>query len=286
MRLCVQAISRKNLTPDKPNEDAYTYDAERGIFCLADGITRSRDAAGSYPQPSSATIAAGILANEALRFLQACHLAGQPSATIAQRLRDAFAAANIAIARYTATQPQPNFIDHDYPGTVGTLLVVQDSQAIWAHLGDTVLLQLCTDGTNRILTRDQVQVVDRWLFAEGVRWPPDERLVRVRRDIRNNPAAQAGFGALTGEAAALAFVETGTTKIAPGDELALLTDGFDSVWIESGKNLREQNMVPERLAALLRNGALEELVSETAAADVALGSRSDDKTAILVTYLE
>lgn len=286
MRLRVQAISRKNLTPDKPNEDAYAYDAERGIFCLADGITRSRDSAGRYPQPSSATIAAGILANEALRFLQEHDLTGQPPAAIEQLLRNAFAAANTAIARYTATQPQPNFIDQDYPGTVGTLLVVQGSQAVWAHLGDTVLLDLRADGTNRVLTRDQVQVVDRWLFAEGVKWPPDERLVRVRRDVRNNPASQAGFGALTGETSALDFIETGSTEITPGDQLALLTDGFDSVWIESGKNLREQNRVPAKLAALLRNGALEELVGEATAADAALGSRSDDKTVILVEYLE
>ena len=272
--ISVAACSRRNRTPDKPCEDAYAVrlDAQGAVLVVADGVTRSRSAAGAYPQPSGAAIAAELVAR-----------------TLADALTDgtdpvaAFALANQAVDdanRRNGVWDRLDYKEHDLWGAVATAVVVADGLARWVHIGDTVLLHLPAADGAYVRTPDQVS--DSIEHLESL--PPETltavggRELYARRHLRNQPTTAHSYGVLTGEAAAAAYVVSGQFAVASGDLLMLGTDGLGS--------LRGTDAAAgwHNLAPWLRGGpsnaALARLLDAVEEADERQGIRSDDKTVI------
>jgi len=274
--ITVTACSRRNGTPDKPNEDAYAVrlDAQRTILVVADGVTRSRSATGVYPQPSGAALAAQLVTRTLATALATAEGAD---------LRRAFGRANRVVDRANrraGVWDRLDYAEHDLWCAVATAVAVNDGIARWAHIGDSVLLHLPATGGLYVRTPDQVadamQHLDSLAPAELAALGGRERY--ARQCLRNRPGTSHSYGALTGEANAEQYVLTGDFPIASGDLIVLCSDGLAGLRSVPG---------PEGWRALepwLRsppsNTATAQLFDAVEATDDRLGIRSDDKTVI------
>lgn len=268
------ALSRRNRSVDKPNEDAYAlrWPDDGAVLVVADGVTRSRLPDGSYPLPSGAAIAARLVAEALADALSA------PGGRL--DMAAAFAAANRAVDlanRRNGVWSRLDFGVHDLWGAVATAVVVQDGTALWGHVGDGVLLHLPKAGGIVVPTPDQV--VAAMHFVEQL--PQDDVAAAggphcyARRLLRNHPEAAVSYGVLTGEGAAEQYVVTGKFAVLPGDTLVLCTDGLGSLRADAWEGLKSG------LRGTLDGAALERLLDGVEAADECLGVRSDDKTVIV-----
>ncbi|HEY8742697.1 MAG TPA: protein phosphatase 2C domain-containing protein [Chloroflexota bacterium] len=273
--ISVAACSRRNRTPDKPCEDAYAVRlaANDAVLVVVDGVTRSRSAAGIYPQPSGATLAADLVASTLVNALAG---GADPGAafTLASQAVDA---AN----RRNGVWDRLDYVEHDLWGAVATAVVVSNGVARWAHIGDTVLLHLPAAGGVSVRTPDQVS--DAMLYLERM---TANQLAAVggrefyaRRTLRNQPASAHSYGVLTGEAAAESYVVTGTFAVAGGDLLMLGTDGLGSLR-GSDADAGWHSLEPW-LRGEPSNAALTRLLDAVEEVDERQGIRSDDKTLIL-----
>lgn len=279
-RVHVLALSRRNRSLDKPNEDAFALrlpqDGETAVFAIADGVTRSRFPDGSYPLPSGAATAARLVAETLADTL------GAPGGR--QDVAAAFATANRAVDlanRRNGVWDRLDFGVHDLWGAVATAVVVRGSVAQWGHIGDSTLLHLPRAGGILVRTPDQVVAATR--SVEQL--PPAEvaaaggRERYARRLLRNHPEVPNSYGVLTGEAAAEDYVVTGEFAVLPGDKLVLCTDGLGS--LHSADAAAGWDALGSWLQGPLDGRTLERLLRSVEATDERLDVRSDDKTVIV-----
>ncbi len=216
-------MSQRNTSDDKPNEDVFAIrsDNERTILVLADGVTRSRRADGTYPIPSGGLLAARVVAQTLVAALvNAEHL---------QAMYRAFHLANDAVAQLNTSHNvwgNLDYEEHDLYGAVATAAVIHDNRLLWAHIGDTVLLKgrdshLCQ------LTRDHVQEAMEFLQQlTPAELAGKSREYYSRARLRNHPELPVSYGVLTGEKAALDYVEAGEDGVMVGDVYLLCSDAM------------------------------------------------------------
>lgn len=282
MTVQVVADSRRNRSPDKPNEDAYAVrlDMEGAVLVVADGVTRSRAPDGSYPDPSGAAAAARLVAQTLVSALVG---PAQPN------LRHAFTAANRAVAeanRNAGVWERLDYHVHDLWCAVATAAVIRGAMVYWGHIGDTALLHLAGTGETLVPTPDQVagaaQLLQRTplpeIAAAGGREP------YARRRLRNRPEVPGSYGALTGEPMAARYVVTGAFHVASGDRLALCTDGLGS--LRQDTNEYGWAALARWLRGPLHENTLSRLMDAVETADEQTAARSDDKTVVLAEINE
>jgi serine/threonine protein phosphatase PrpC len=273
LQVVADSISRRNQSVDKPNEDAYFVDVAARAFSVVDGVTRSRDQSGRYPDPSPAKKAADLVVATASKVLNVV-----PRNCPESLLRFAFRSANEAIRGYAADLPKNDYLFNDYPGAVTTMLLIDGDFATYAHIGDCILLHIDEDGRVTRLTEEQTAKAQDWVLSSSVPLSDLERYRKLRMRCRNIKDSPYCFGVLTGEPIAETFVTVGRRQLSPGDVLILLSDGF-------GPFLE---LPPERGSVILRPDALQDLwtgdlrslADKTEKVEVDMHKRSDDKTAI------
>jgi serine/threonine protein phosphatase PrpC len=256
-------VSVKNATSDKPNEDAVGVDETRGIFVVADGVSRLRGRDGSYPSPSPAAQAAQILVDESMRFLRDYHDRSEQITYV--QLIEALVAANKAIAHYNQHAfPTPDFGINDYAGAVGIIAYVFEKTCIYAYIGDCLGFHFKT--SERVaLTVNQTEGIEAYLTAHK---NTDQIEQIVRREIRNNRDHPLGWGVLTGEEKAQHFIRSGQLTLTAGDRLLFCTDGMLAA-VNNGAQLSRKSSareLVEQVSELEQNGTI----------------RTDDKTVIIV----
>ena len=295
MNIRASALTQRNYDrnhPDKPNEDAYVADQLHGIFVVADGVSAYCDDDAPYPTQHGGARAARILVAEVWRCLLA-NQAHDPKHSVL--LGQAFQSANSSINSATRRSDPPDYLC-EFPGAAATCVLMDGTTAWWAHLGDTILLLLREAGEVVPLCRNQVQAFREWRKGNG-RYlndlARDERFRKVQHDIRNRNLDYS-YGVLNGEPGALNFLEVSHVDVAFGDRLALLTDGFENLWKDCDVTpygfSTSANNTPLRecwVSELLREAQLNRLMEEADRADtVSSTRRSDDKTVVLIEFLE
>ena len=142
------------------NEDAIAWDAEIGLFVLADGM-------GGY---NAGEVASGIAATTVSRLIREAFavqdLDGADKATGLRRvsilLRDAIARANKIIYQTSRTQPQCEGM-----GTTLVAALLYDNRITVAHVGDSRLYRLRSERLERLtLDHSRLQeLVDRGFYS-------------------------------------------------------------------------------------------------------------------------
>jgi serine/threonine protein phosphatase PrpC len=276
MILFAGAAQAKNAEIDKPLEDVYLSRSDLGVFCLADGITRSRDPWGRYPQPSPAKIAAELAVTS---IMNAVCRSPRNESDIENVLQYAFEQANGAIAACAGDGGASRDCEcYDLPGTTATCVVLGETWLAYGHVGDGALVQISKQGRIAQLTSNQTAAAEAW-FSERPFLNRSTRTRISRGMFRNNPRSQYGYGALTGERIALDMVEYGFSRMSIGDRLLLFSDGL-KLWFD-------RLLVDRAFAAMsghwLDAGDLASILDSAAEEERRQGVRSDDKTLIAVT---
>jgi serine/threonine protein phosphatase PrpC len=217
-----------------PEDSLYFSDS---LFVVADGITRDSggdsdtagktfiDLAPQYPNPSGARFAADTFCESIARTL----LDGPHSL---DRLKEAFILANTDIAILNADHNvHVDFLRNDYYGCVASVALVEGNTVLWGYIGDCGIALFSSSGELKYKTTDGLTNFQRYIATvPGIKTDPARRRF-IRSEVRNNPGlifndAPAGYGALTGQTEAEAFMEFGTAEFDLGDLLVVYSDGF------------------------------------------------------------
>ena len=118
---------RNRKDQQKPNEDYYLADDEKGIYILVDGVSRDKSG-GIYPNPSPARIVSELFVNCVYQVL-----AEDKGPSVSAALREAVEKGNEVIQDYNA---QTSWENDFLPGTVGIAAVVRNEKLYYAYIGD------------------------------------------------------------------------------------------------------------------------------------------------------
>lgn len=196
----------------KPNEDRVVVDPTRQSIVVADGITRTKAADGSYPLVSPSATVADLFCTTVSDLLAS-------EVTISQAtLQRAVQRGNEAIARFNRERfPNADFAENDIAG-VAAIVGVVDGHRLWlASIADCFSLSANSLSVERLAWEKTSHAADEYKRI-------GER--EARRTLRNNPDSQYGYGAFTGEAVALSFVQYQCLNIQYAKRLIFATDGL------------------------------------------------------------
>ena len=203
----------------KPNEDFNLYDAEKGFFILADGVTRPHE---EYQNPALYNLASSGARElcEAIRdSLIASHDSG---AKPIDRMKAAIKAGNKRVHELNLENWIPKVINpsKSFP-LCCTLLVALFSK-------DILYFFNCCD-TVGYLIRSGIKMQ----FTERYNWRAElEQRMKVYdkeyvyNKLHNNPEEAAGFAIVNGDKSFEQFLQIGWIKVTRNDRIILSTDGL------------------------------------------------------------
>lgn len=201
------------------SEDEFFVNADRGIFVVADGVTR-RGFSGPYPDPSPARAAAKATVKS---FSDANR--GQFTE---RQMHKAFKRANEsvrAVNRSLGLWDDHDWWGRDLAGAVAAGLVIQEALFVYGFIADCGVAQISAESGLLWHTPDLLAPAEKH-FPSVEELGQKERFIRVRRDFRNRPEAKhPTYGVLTGEEAALSYVQVGARPYGHGEVLAVYSDG-------------------------------------------------------------
>ena len=196
----------------KPNEDRVVIDPVRESIVVADGITRSRSANGSYPFISPSAQVAALFCETVSELLSRSLLINE------EILRRTIAQGNQAIAQFNKEHfPDANFAENDIAG-IAAIVGIVDGHRLWlASIADCFSLATTPLCVERLAWEKTSHAADEY-----------KRLgeQEARRSLRNNPDSPFGYGAFTGEEIALSFVQYQCINIQYAQRLIFATDGL------------------------------------------------------------
>ena len=204
-----------------PNEDFLLVDEHGGIFIVVDGVSRT-NYGDEYPCPSPEAMASE-------KFTQSCYqsLLSNNSDILSARERviEAIRVGNAEVASLNQDLfgDSIDYLGSDLAGTVGILAIAEHGTLTIGYAGDVRAYGI-RDGKVELLTEVQTSKVSE--LRKGPDGWSDETTLRIRRDIRNNPADEMGFGVFTGEDSALKFVRIIEISFRDYDNILLATDGI------------------------------------------------------------
>ncbi len=204
----------------RPCEDYCIALLQRGIFAIADGVSRSHKEGDRYPELSSQIAAEQFCRVTAYGLEQY------------MRIEEVFDHANKAIAAlnhaHRIIPGSVDFLYQDYLSCVGIVGSFSGMEGcpntfVYGYMGDCGMLLYDADFFPVFMTQDPVGVLER--FREGWGFSKEEKAILWRREFRNRNARIMTYGALTGEPSALLHLKCGYIDIRPGDTALLFSDG-------------------------------------------------------------
>lgn len=240
----IEAASRKNgrdpaYFANLPQEDYLRASARYPIYAVADGVTLLEwiIEGRPYPRPSPAGEVSRIFCEAAAHAAEAAY----DAIASPEDIRRIFAAGNEAVAHYQAaegrTKETVDYWHTDFFAATAAIAVIKDGVVYWGSICDSYVIRL--DSTGRVLSK--TPICDSLAEAaptpyEGIAGDLAARTKYRWRHLRNRLDAagkRVGYGVITGEPEALAYVSVGAWPLAEGDRVAVLTDGFEEYLEES-----------------------------------------------------
>lgn len=271
------------------NEDALVAREEFGVFGVIDGATSLVPFTGAGGE-TGGYLAAGIIAGTMHRLLDEWGTRREPAFPLA----DALLEANRLLREEMMKHGIRTDRKEELWSAGAAMIRVTDTAVHYAQAGDCMLTAVYTDGTIRVVTRDQIAHLDREthrLWAEGVAsglasrealWSHVLPQIVQGRQSANTPS---GYGVLNGEPEAADYLEHGRINRINLKALLLMTDG-----LYAPKRAEEPMFDPVEVTARVAQIGLERYVEwlvgmEEGDPDCRLYPRvkkSDDKTAIWI----
>lgn len=302
MKIRVGTATEQNKQPEpperKPNEDRVisAISASEVIVAVMDGIPVLRDQSGAYPQRENGALAAQIAAEEIVEFLER---QGLPNA---DALRWAFNWANEQIKdrneRLNTYKKEPP----QWLATVGAALWANEESErnFFGYIDDPLAFLMAPDGTIELITEDQ------HIPSEGHFWeahkeemraqdPAGNATFRAHQDVhvRNRISAKCwcgelfrGWGALTGEEAAMSFVSVQTILTPPGTRIVITTDAFEAIGAGNAKERRAEDYRDALVATRKMNpqAAAQEMIRLIRMSEQRKRCKSDDAGLAVVDF--
>lgn len=301
MPIIIGTATEQNRQPEppvrKPNEDYVdcVLDRDGAIAIVMDGIPVLRSADGAYPQENGA-VASRIAAEAMCEFLA-------PRSPNRDELQEAFDWANQAIERENIRLGMYRWARPHWLATVGCALWT-DSQrevAFFGYIDDPFGFIVLPDGEVILITEDQHKPSEGHFWERhgeemSSRDPAGNPAFRERQDkfVRNRSDARCwwcgerfrGWGALTGEEAAMDFVMISSFATPPGTRVVLASDAIEAI----GAGQARERLAEDYRTALLDTGnlesqaAAEELIRLIREGEVKKRCKSDDATVAVVDF--
>ncbi len=210
-------------TKNKPNEDSLLASKGRGLFSVADGVTRFVPEGKEYPSPSPASAVSDIFCLHTATL--------NTTARSEDVIREAFRGVNELIGRLNEakgiTKETTDYLENDFYSCVGVLGMLAGNTLRYGYIGDCGLLVFDKD-FNPVFLSSNNELGPLEMFREGMAFTgAKERMIFVRKNLRNRPHSRImTYGALTGEEEALAYVRTGSISLELHDTVILFSDGI------------------------------------------------------------
>ena len=222
----VSIINSKNI--NKPNEDFYLCDDDRGIYLLFDGVSRDK-INGIYPNPSPSFDVSKLFVKSVYKFLLENI---NENANILDLLHNAIKKGNDEINEYNSKK---EWIDNFLPGTVGIIAVIRDCKLFFAYIGDCYGLVISNKGDKTIFTQCQTEKI--------ANHKKEFSAYEIRNEICNNESHPYSYGVLNGDFRAMNFIKYDTIDILSNDKIIICSDGFsDIIKNVSGKKLYQMTI--------------------------------------------
>lgn len=223
----------QSVTPayeNHPREDYHLVSERHPIFVVADGVTLKRDADGNYPVPSGAFEVAKIFCEAVIQEAEKRYGEFAQSDLI-----EIFRAGNEAAKKFNDSKglnkDTINYRDFDLFSATTSFVLIKNGRAYWWSLCDSGVTALDAEGKmffqsppdwpERQQTKDQIRLMH----------PEETELNKLlRRQYRNAIDAGGkaiGYGVVTGEKEAEAYLHTGAFDIKKGDLILAYTDGYE-----------------------------------------------------------
>lgn len=209
MRIKIDSASIANTKGiNKPNEDYYLYNEDKGLVILLDGVSRDKEN-GVYPNPSPALEVSKILAGYCMN--RAEEMLSEKMVLSSNDLKRILSDGNVKILDYNKR------LDHDFPaGTVGIFVYFHDHVMEYAYIGDCFGKYL-HDQNETQFTEIQTK--------EVAAHKKELTTVQIRKEICNNYLHPYGYGVLDGNPGATDFIMTGSIRLLDRDTVFLYSDG-------------------------------------------------------------
>jgi hypothetical protein len=206
----------------RPAEDSISFDAQRGVFAVADGVGlwEGIEYVGNYPRISGSAKLSRAFSRT---FVQ--YIARHPRASVL----DGFRAGNVAAGKVNAGRSKYDvFRKHNgLFAATAAMAIVRDTVLHWGNICDAGVAVIDSKGNLKLRKEN---------CGNSFSWPKDIKSYEAstwtlffrtlaRNGVDRNGKLQ-GYGVVTGEPEAEFFLETGVYKLRRGDTVLVYSDGF------------------------------------------------------------
>jgi len=203
-----------------PTEDAFRFSDERGVYVVADGVTRTTQTTGGYPPESPATAAAERVVTVLYELLQSTPYTPENFQSACRRANEMVKYVNERLGLWD----KPDYYERDLAGAVFSGVFIAPNYYLAGYLGDCRVAHFSGEGKRKWISPDLIAPVRAYFPSLP---ETKERRIIIRRDFRNKPVQgmDKTYGVLTGEDTALAYVQTVIKPYEAGDVLVVCSDG-------------------------------------------------------------
>jgi len=233
----------------KPNEDRAVLDPFRQTIVVADGITRTKRADGTYPTPSPSARAAEVFCESVIAQASVIpELTSEQFKTIIENANAAIAGLNRELF------PEYDFAERDRAG-VAAVVGVMDGESMWlASIADCWGVGAKGDETTRLAWEKTSHSRATYVQLGEI---------NAREQLRNKPGNPLSYGAFTGEPEALHFVEYAKVDLRDYDRLVFATDGLLAIPTEDPLSVATMPAIQLMRYGLLMDKAHQETDDKT-----------------------
>ena len=244
---------RQDCANPKPNEDRVTLAPDRGLVVLADGITRTLDSHGRYPDPSPSAAAADLFCMTVANLVR-----NTPEISL-EVLKSIVAKGNEEIGRFNRLRfPEFDFTTRDRAGVAAVIGILEGNSLFLASIADCWCVGF-KDGEPQRFAWEKTS----HSRSEYVRLGESA----AREKLRNKPANPLSYGAFTGEPESLHFVEYRQVALDKVSRLVFASDGLLRIAQEDPNSLKTMTA-----GELIRYGRILDHTN----------NETDDKTVVLL----